>query len=212
MLTKLCNYLKNCIKKISNFATPTKILTNRRKIPRITTAPGKVDVGDWIFIINMETLDLIDIKLLKLLQNNSRLTTKELAQEVGLSISPVYERVKRLENEGYIERYVALLNPEKITLSFIAYVAVKLSKQTKEGAAEFFDVVQNIAEVTECYSVAGRYDYLMKVYAPDMRYYRNFVLDVLGKLDSICNIESTFVMAQVKQTTALPLRQLGHVD
>lgn len=160
----------------------------------------------------MENLDVIDIKLLKLLQKNCRLTTKELAMEVGLSISPVYERVKRLESEGYVERYVAILNPEKLNLGFIAYVSVKLSKQTNEGASEFVDVVQNIAEVTECYSVAGRYDFLMKVYAPDMHYYRTFVLDVLGSIESIGNIESTFIMAEVKHTTALPLRQLGNVD
>lgn len=160
----------------------------------------------------MENLDIIDIKLLKLLQGNSRLTTKELAMEVGLSISPVYERVKRLENEGYISRYVALLNPEKLNLGFIAYVAVKLSKQTNEGASEFVSTVQSIAEVTECYSVAGRYDFLMKIYAPSMHYYRAFVLDVLGGIESVGNIESTFVMAEVKHTTALPLRQLGNVD
>ena len=158
----------------------------------------------------MENLDAIDIKLLKLLQNNSRLTTKELANEVGLSISPVYERVKRLENEGYIARYVALLNPEKLNLGFIVYVSVKLYKQSNEGAAEFMKLVQKITEVTECYSVAGRYDFLMKVYAPDMLYYRKFVLDVLGSFDFIGKIESTFVMSEVKQTTSLPLCQLGY--
>lgn len=156
----------------------------------------------------METLDSIDVKLLKLLQQNSRLTTKELATEVGLSISPVYERVKRLESEGYIDRYVALLNPERLNLGIIAYVTVKLSKQSNSGVSEFVDVVQNISEVTECYSVAGRFDFLMKVYAPDMHYYRSFVLDVLGNIESIGTIESTFVMSEVKQTTALPLRQL----
>lgn len=160
----------------------------------------------------MENLDNIDIKLLKLLQGNSRLTTKELAAEVGLSISPVYERVKRLENDGYIDRYVALLNPEKLNLGFMAYVSVKLSKQTSEGAAEFMEVVQKVAEVTECYSVAGRYDFLMKVFAPDMYYYRTFVLDILGSIESIGNIESTFVMAEIKHTTSLPLRQLSNVD
>lgn len=157
----------------------------------------------------METLDAIDIKLLKLLQENSRLTTKELSVEVGLSISPVYERVKRLENEGYIERYVAILNPEKLNLGLIAYVSVKLSKQSTRGMDDFVKLVQNIPEVTECYSVAGNADFLMKIYAPNMRYYRIFVLDVLGGIDAICNIESTFVMAEVKQTTTLPLRQVS---
>ena len=164
--------------------------------------------------IKMENLDAIDIKLLRLLQENSRLTTKELSQEVGLSISPVYERVKRLENEGYIERYVAILNPEKLNLGFMVFVAVKLSKQSNEGADEFVKVVKEIAEVTECYSVAGTFDFLLKVYAPDMQYYRTFVLDVLGTIESIGNVMSTFVMSEIKQTTALPLRQLDmtHVD
>ena len=157
----------------------------------------------------MENLDAIDIKLLKLLQENSRLTTKELSQEVGLSISPVYERVKRLENEGYIERYVAILNPEKLNLGFIVYVTVKLSRQSYNESNEFINIVQNIPEVTECYSVAGRTDFLMKVYAPDMRYYRSFILDVLGGISAICNIESTFVMSAVKHTTILPLRQVS---
>ena len=156
----------------------------------------------------MENLDSIDLKLLKLLQVNSRLTTKELAQEVGLSISPVYERVKRLENEGYIDRYVALLDPSKLNLGFIAFVAVKLARQSFEGAMKFVKVVQNIPEVAECFSVVGRYDYLLKVYAPDILYYRTFVLDVLGGIDSVGNIESSFVMSVVKNDTALPLRQL----
>lgn len=157
----------------------------------------------------METLDAIDLKLLKLLQSNSRLTTKELSVEVGLSISPVYERVKRLENEGYIERYVALLNPEKLSLGFIAYVSVKLTKQSNRSMSEFASLVQTIPEVTECYSVAGSADFLMKIYAPNMRYYRNFVLEVLGNIETIGSIESTFVMAEVKHTTILPLRQVG---
>lgn len=132
--------------------------------------------------------------------------------EVGLSISPVYERVKRLENEGYIERYVALLNPEKINIGFIAYIAVKLAKQTNEGASEFVEMVKKMPEVTECYLVMGRYDFLMKVYAHDMNSYRRFVLDVLGNLGCIGNIESSFVVSEVKQTTALPLRQLENAQ
>lgn len=160
----------------------------------------------------MENLDAIDIKLLKLLQENSRLTTKELSQEVGLSISPVYERVKRLENEGYIERYVAILNPEKLKLGFTVYVAVKLSKQSNEGADEFVKAIKEIAEVTECYSVAGTFDFLLKVYAPNMQYYRTVVLDVLGTIESIGNVMSTFVMSEIKQTTALPLRQLDKMN
>lgn len=156
----------------------------------------------------MENLDAIDIKLLKLLQDNSRLTTKELSQEVKLSISPVYERVKRLENDGFIDRYVALLNPERLSLGFMAYVMVKLSKQSQQYANDFISLVQSIPEVTECYALVGSYDYMMKIYAPDMKYYRNFVLEVLGGNEAIGSIESTFVMSEVKHTTMLPLRQI----
>ena len=90
----------------------------------------------------------------------------------------------------------------------MAYVMVKLSKQTQKGAMEFISLVQSIPEVTECYSIAGAYDYMMKVYAPDMRYYRNFVLEVLGNVESIGSVESTFVMSEVKHTSNLPLSQL----
>lgn len=156
----------------------------------------------------MENLDQIDIKLLKLLQENSRLTTKELAQAVGLSISPVYERVKRLESEGYVQKYVALLNPDKLNLGMVAYMAVKLTKQSSEDSANFIQTIMEIPEVTECYSIAGTFDFLLKVYAPAMSCYRRFVLEVLGGMDCVGNIMTSFVMSEVKHTTALPLRQL----
>lgn len=156
----------------------------------------------------MDILDKTDIRLLQCLQKNSRLTTKELAQEVNLSTTPVYERVKRLESEGYIRRYVAILDPDKLHLGFQAFVNVKLSRQTHQGALELIQAIENIPEVTECYSVAGQFDYLLKIHAPDMRYYRQLVLDVLGKIESVRTVESTFVMNEVKRTTALPLNQL----
>lgn len=156
----------------------------------------------------MENLDSIDIKLLKLLQENSRLTTKELATEVGLSISPVYERVKRLENEGYIAKYVALLDPIKLKLSFIAYVMVKLNKPSEEGAMEFISTIRTIPEVVECSSLMGRFDYLLKIYSPNIEFYRKFVLDDLGSIQSVGNVESSIVMSIVKDTTALPLKQI----
>ncbi|MCM1377918.1 MAG: Lrp/AsnC family transcriptional regulator [Clostridium sp.] len=158
----------------------------------------------------MENLDKIDIKLLQCLQNNSRLTTKDLAKEVNLSTTPVYERVKRLENEGYIRRYVAILDPEKLNLGFTVYVYVKLSKQTHQGAKDFIEAIKDLPEVTECYSLAGKFDYMMKLHAPNMRYYRNLVLDVLGSIESVGSVESTFVMHEVKRTTNLPLNQLHY--
>lgn len=156
----------------------------------------------------MDNLDKIDIKLLQCLQANSRLTTKELAQEVNLSTTPVYERVKRLENEGYIQKYVAILDPEKLNLGFTVYVNVKLSKQNHHGAEEFIAAIKDLPEVMECYSVTGQFDYVLKLCAPNMRYYRNLVLDVLGNIESVGSVESTFVMSEIKRSTLLPLNQL----
>lgn len=156
----------------------------------------------------MDSLDKVDIKLLQCLQSNSRLTTKELAQEVNLSTTPVYERVKRLESEGYIRRYVAVLDPDKLNLGFQIYVNVKLSRQTQQGAKDFIDAVKDLPEVVECYSVAGQFDYLIKLHAPNMQYYRTLVLDVFGNIDAVGSVESTFVMSEVKRTTELPLNQL----
>ncbi|MCM1153433.1 MAG: Lrp/AsnC family transcriptional regulator [Muribaculum sp.] len=156
----------------------------------------------------MDNLDKIDIKLLQCLQSNSRLTTKELAQEVNLSTTPVYERIKRLENEGYIKRYVAILDAEKLNMGFTVYVNVKLSKQNHSGAKEFIESIRDLPEVMECYSVTGQFDYLLKLCAPNMRYYRNLVLDVLGNIDAVGSVESTFVMSEIKRSTSLPLYQL----
>lgn len=153
----------------------------------------------------MEKLDEIDKRILCELQNDSRLTTKELAAMVNLTTTPVYERVKRLEKEGYIKKYVAVLDPEKVDMGFVVYVNVKLSRQSRQGAGEFMGLVRNIPEVTECYSVAGSYDYMLKVHSPNMRYYRQFVLDVLGANECIGNIESVFVMSEVKSTHAIPI-------
>ena len=155
----------------------------------------------------METLDDTDRKILEVLQDNSRLTTKELASRVNLSTTPVYERVKRLENEGYIKKYVAVLNAEKLNMGFMVFVNVELSKQTLVDKREFVDIIMGIPEVIECYNVAGKSDYLLKIHAPDMRYYREFVLEVLGRIPSVGHVESIFVMEEAKHSTMLPLTQ-----
>ncbi len=155
----------------------------------------------------METLDDTDRKILEVLQDNSRLTTKELASRVNLSTTPVYERVKRLENEGYIKKYVAVLNAEKLNMGFMVFVNVELSKQTLVDKREFVDIIMGIPEVMECYNVAGKSDYLLKIHAPDMRYYREFVLEVLGRIPSVGHVESIFVMEEAKHSTMLPLTQ-----
>ena len=152
----------------------------------------------------METLDKMDLQILRILQANSRLTTKELAALVHLSTTPVFERMKRLEKEGYIQKYVAVLNAEKLNRGFVVFCSVKLRRINFDIAAEFIRTIREIPEVTECYNVSGEYDYLLKIHAPDMKYYQSFILNVLGKIDILGSLTSTFVMDEVKHDYGLP--------
>lgn len=146
----------------------------------------------------IEKLDKVDIQILRILQENSRLTTKELASKVSLSSTPVFERLKRLENSGYIKKYVAVLDAEKLNLGFMVFCKIKMQKINYEVASEFSKVISGIPEVTECYNISGSFDYLLKVHSPDMKYYQSFILNVIGKIDHIASIESIFVMDVVK--------------
>lgn len=146
----------------------------------------------------MENLDKTDLQILRILQENARLTTKELAARVNLSSTPVYERLKRLETQGYIKKYIAVLDAEKVDQGFVVFCKVKLRRLNKLIANDFIQVIRNIPEVTECYNISGNYDYLLKIHAPDMKYYQQFLLEVLGTIDSLGSLESTFVMDEVK--------------
>lgn len=153
----------------------------------------------------MDALDKTDLQILRILQNNSKLTTKELAARVNLSTTPVFERLKRLETEGYIKKYVALLDAEKLNCGFVVFCSVKLKRLNRDIAAEFTRIIQDIPEVTECYNVSGEYDYLLKIHAPDMKYYQEFILNVLGTIDSLGSLRSTFVMADVKRNYGISI-------
>ena len=144
-----------------------------------------------------EKLDKVDLQILRTLQENARLTTKELAARVSLSSTPVFERLKRLES-GYIKKYIAVLDAEKLNQGFVVFCSVKLRRLNRDIAAEFTRIIQDIPEVTECYNISGSYDYLLKIHAPNMKYYQEFILNVLGTIDSLGSLESTFVMAEVK--------------
>ena len=145
-----------------------------------------------------DKLDKVDLQILRTLQDNARLTTKELAARVSLSSTPVFERLKRLENSGYIKKYIAVLDAEKLNQGFVVFCSVKLVRLNKDIAFEFTRIIQEIPEVTECYNISGDYDYLLKIHAPNMKYYQEFILNVLGTIDSLGSLESTFVMDEVK--------------
>ena len=144
-------------------------------------------------------LDETDLQILKTLQKNAKLTTKELAVAVHLTPTPVFERQKRLEKKGNIKKYIAVLDPEKMGLGLLVFCKVKLKQINHEIADAFTRRILRIPEVTECYNTSGSYDYLLKVRAKDMKQYQEFVLNKLGEIESLGSIESTFVMCEVKQ-------------
>lgn len=150
-----------------------------------------------------EKLDKVDLQILRKLQENARLTTKELAAQVSLSSTPVFERLKRLEREGYIKKYIAVLDADKLNQGFVVFCNVKLRRMNKDIAMEFTRIIQNIPEVTECYNISGSYDYLLKIHAPNMKYYQEFIINVLGTIDSLGSLESMFVMDEVKHDYGL---------
>jgi len=152
-----------------------------------------------------DTLDDIDLQILKTLQKNAKLTTKELADAVHLTPTPVFERQKRLERQGYIKKYIAVLDPEKLNLGLQVFCKVKLKQINREIAEAFTRRIMRIPEVTECYNTSGAYDYLLKVRARDMKQYQEFVLTKLGDIDTVGSIESTFVMNEVKQNYGINL-------
>lgn len=150
-----------------------------------------------------EKLDKVDLQILRTLQENARLTTKELAAQVSLSSTPVFERLKRLEREGYIKKYIAVLDADKLNQGFVVFCNVKLRRMNKDIAMEFTRIIQNIPEVTECYNISGSYDYLLKIHAPNMKYYQEFIINVLGTIGSLGSLESMFVIDEVKHDYGL---------
>ena len=150
-----------------------------------------------------DKLDKTDLQLLRVLQQNARMMTKELAHEVNLSTTPVFERLKRLERDGIIKKYIAILDAEKLNQGFTVFCQVKLKQMNRDIAQSFVDVIKDIPEVSECYNISGNYDYLLKVHATDMRAYQSFVINTLGGIESLGSIESTFVMEEIKQSYGL---------
>lgn len=150
-------------------------------------------------------MDSVDLQILRALQENARLTTKELAARVNLSTTPVFERLKRLEKGGFIRKYVAILDAEKLGRGFTVFCSVKLKQMNRGVAQDFISVIKDIPQVAECYNVSGEYDYLLKIQAPDMKYYNEFIINVLGTIDSIGSILSSFVMDEIKNTHVIYL-------
>ena len=148
-------------------------------------------------------LDEIDLKILRLLQKDAKLTNKALSANLALSVTAVYERIKKLEKTGFIQGYVALVSKEKVDKSFVAFCHVKLVQHTQDNVKQFEREVIAIDEVLECYHLSGDYDYLLKVHVKDMVSYRKFMIEKLTNLNHIGSTHSMFMINEVKHTTAL---------
>lgn len=155
------------------------------------------------------TIDKLDKAILRRLQANGRETYDVIGEQVGLSPSAVLRRVKRLEEGGVIDRYVALIQPESVGLGLTAYLNVRLEKYTETSKRNPMDVfrasVQTWPEVVECVSLTGEMDYLLRVVVADMQHYSRFIMDTLLKHPSVQDCKTSFVMDRVKVTTAVPL-------
>lgn len=147
-----------------------------------------------------EFLDDVDKELLRLLAQDAKMTTKDLAARVNLSASPVFERVKRLEANGYIKKYIALIDAEKLNFGLIIFCNIKLKQHDRIIGHEFITDMLRLDEVVECHNISGDFDFLLKVYARDMKHYQDFVLNKLGSVKSIGSTHSTFVMSEIKNT------------
>lgn len=153
----------------------------------------------------MNTLDALDRKILGVLQADGRTTMQDLADQVGLSISPCHRRVKLLEQRGVITRYMALVDQKSLGLHVSVFISIKLVRQKEEDLERFANAISGWEEVLECYLMTGNRDYLLRVVAADLASYETFLKTKLTRLDGIASIESSFALSQVKYTIALPV-------
>lgn len=144
-------------------------------------------------------LDETDIKILNALKQDSRLSVRELASRVHRSSTPVFERLRRLENENVIKQYTIVVDQEAIGRGFTVFCNVSLKHINKEIHLDFAREMNAMPEVTECYNVSGAFDYMLKVQVPDMKSYRLFVTDKLGQLEMVSSVQSIFVMEETKR-------------
>lgn len=150
-------------------------------------------------------MDQIDKRILQALQRNGKLQNVELAQIVGLSPSPCLRRVKQLEDDGIIEKYAALLNPQKVNLGLTVFARIWLKGQDAKTVNAFVEAIQSMDEVVECQLMAGDCDFFLRIMVADLDAYRKFQIQRLNKISSIQNVKTEIPLQKIKQTTVLPL-------
>lgn len=153
-----------------------------------------------------QDLDPIDLKILEVMQKDASLSTAEIAEKVGLSQSPCWRRIQRLRDEGFIRAQVAIVDPQKVGLQMQIFAVVKLTAQPDQEREAFLREVTEMAEVTECYTLFGEKDVMLKIIVPSVKWYQDFMFSTLLKLPGVQDIQSTVTLLEVKNTTAIPLQ------
>jgi len=151
-------------------------------------------------------IDAIDLKILALLQQDASLSTGDVAERVGVSQSPCWRRIQRLRDEGYIKSTVVIVDRVKLGYMMQIFAQVKMTRLTDEARADLVKQINNIPEILECYTVFGEMDVMMKVVAPDVLWYQEFVFSVLMKLPGVQDVRSIVTLLETKNTTAIPLK------
>ena len=153
-------------------------------------------------------LDKPDISILKAIQNDGRLSNRDLAKVVSLSTSPSWRRLRALEDAGVISRYAAVVDREQVGLSIMAFAHITLHDHSSEKVRKFDRAILNTPQVLECHATSGEHDYMLKVVAPDMASYQDFLSGFLLKIGVVRTVNTSFVLKQQKSTTVLPLDQI----
>lgn len=151
------------------------------------------------------TLDATDRRIIHQLQQNGKETIKEIADSLGMSTTPVYERIKKLERDEFIEGYTAIVNKEKMGFQLVAFCTVTLESHHTEFINQFESDIKSLPEVMECYHIAGLFDYLLKIYSRDMVDYQNFITQKLASIANIGRVQSSFIMTEVKNERVMPI-------
>ncbi len=156
-------------------------------------------------LLDIPSLDDIDLRILQALQNDGRISNRQLAERVALSPAPCWRRLRALEENDVIQRYAALVDPAKVGLSILAFAHVSLENHHSETVAEFDALIHERPEVLECHSTSGDYDYMLKIIVADMAAYETFLSDELLQIPAVRTVNTSFSLRQKKLTTQLPL-------
>ncbi len=149
------------------------------------------------------SLDAKDMAILQLLQQNARITVKEISQKIHLSTTPVHERIKRMEENGVIKQYVTLLDYSKVKKGLMVICYVSLKEHSKNAGNKFIKTIHELNEVIECFNISGEFDFMLKVVCEDMNAYYNFHVNRLSPIENMGHVQSVFVMGIIKQTHRL---------